>query len=270
MRYSHRLIGRALGFLAWTVGGSLLAGPKEVTREAIDLLDTAARGPRNIPAYVVTSYVSRQNHPVVIKEFVHNGPGHSHLCRYEVSTTGTNNAPKTDIYLQGIDGAWAIKADTASKLLADPQFLRPIPVRLRTASLLGIRAPLEYSVERGVKYFGIPSTKITISVPESERERFRADSRLLVAAMKERRRMDGAGEVQGTEEAQMKAAIMAFPAMYVYFVSDSPAFILSWQAFSFTDEKIDEVNFQEFSVPPSLDDSLFEIPHGIKIMDRPM
>lgn len=223
--------------------------------DALSLIDGAAWNERRIPSYSTTSYQVNDGCLITTKTYVRNDSDGSRLCRVERTVSQPGSPLDTFICISNRAGLWLIHQNNITRLSQEPQFHRPVPRRLSTPYPLGLKDELKYTVERGLDYFGVRATRVTISLSQDAINRLIANPSIMQDALERQHRPP-------TGLAKIDAA-SAFPVTYVYFVAEKPAFMLSWQAFALTGKKCFDVSDQEFSSGAVFPDALFETP-GMK------
>ena len=240
--------------------------PQEATDQALSLIDTAARNTKLLPGYVTVSYELIGNNIVTIKRYVRNDPDRLHLSRTECTTEQMNFSGKgkttSEIFLCNRDGFWLLRDKKAVRLDGEPQLVRAVPLRLTTPVLLGIKDKIDYTVEKNTYYFGSSCTKVIASISPKFVQKMRDHPEILKESVKTiLQQLDqGTTSEDVFEKEWLQLAQTFYPVTYVYLINNHAPFILSWQSYSFTGKKINEVSYQEFKINVSLPDSLFDIP----------
>ena len=235
-----------------------------VATRALGLIDTAAHNVRMLPGFFAVSYEMRGDSAIVTKSYVRNDSDGLHLSRIDRTVLQGNGKPLTEIYLCNRAGFWILKNGKAVRAEQEMQFGRPVPLRLATAFKLGVKDVVSYRLEKNINYFGSKCTKVTVSVYPNLMQKLRENPKMLKKSLEAiyAAQIKDKASAEAFEKNWLKLAEINYPVVYIYLIDSQTPFILSWQEYSFTGEKIGEVSYKEFKVEPALPDSLFEIPPG--------
>lgn len=247
--------------ISFLLQAAVIAGEPEPldTMRATALIAEAINAQRSLPAYVTTDYVIRGSDTCTIRCYVKNGPGRLRQRRSEVTLNVATKPVSAATYISNVSGVWKVSEGKAVTIDREPILTRSIPRRLATAELLGITGDIsECTIEKNISYFGMPATKITVSLSAKLIDRLNREPELMKDSLL--KASDGTVDDAEFEKTWRIRAKEQFPSAFVYVIHAQTPFVLAWQAYSSKGELVSEVAHQEFKVMNSFPASVFELP----------
>ena len=243
-----------LGICSVSVRGNESLNENPIGR-AYNLIDAALAETKTIPSYVCTSLVNRPKGTEKVVISARNEPDGKQWVRTERTITVPKQKPETTVFIQNPDGLFQLYEGGVIRLLFPAIYLGTPAPRFPTGQMLSFEKHVPYdetkhlacTMEENVDYFGMPCTRIAISVADS----LRADLANYI------QQSAGTGVAGAPAKAQRRPEP---PASYVYYVLNSPKFIVCWQQFGLGGNKIKEVAYQDFKTESELPSALFAIP----------
>lgn len=251
---------------------------KSETEAANRLLDISSANWRRLPGFVLTSSQDTAKGTIVTTTTVRNDSEGQHFVRMETALQLPRTPPKATVHIVNGEGLWQLYENHAIRFGFPMTIERSVPVRLATARNLRLQQhqkpddehDIVYTVESDSEFFGLPCTKVTISLAPPLMTRLLNPEDPWRKAIAARAMSDlGAGTdaKKKTVESALELAEARYPVSYVYYIEKTHQFIVSWQGFSYSGKKINDVSFQDFQVKPEPADSLFEIPKDYPVVN---
>lgn len=254
------------GLAVSTAAGAAVGGEPAAVAEAHRLIDAAIRNQRGIPAYVTVAVKEHGRGTEKTIQTIRNTGAPVQLLRVEKVIELPRLAPKTTVMIQNYEGLWHDYNGVSLRLMFPFRWERPIPPRLSTAQALAARNKIPHEEakhlrctwEENIDHFGIPCTRITLSVAPELLPFLTAPSRPPAPAP--------AGGSGPGERRPGQAPPHDLPASFVYHIARDTPFILSWQSYAVNGAKLSEITYQEFKVLERVPDAAFVLPAGHKIV----
>ena len=224
------------------------------------LIDAALENRRRLPCYRTLAIKEHGRGTEKITRYVRNTGAVAQLWREERTVELPRLPARRTVFVQNEDGLWQEHEGAVLRLMFPSRLERPIPNRMAVARVLCLQNGVPYDESKHLicttedtEYFGRPCTKIVLSLaPE-------------IAAFA--RDYDPNGSAGGDENAgHAKRPSSPPPSSFVYYINKSPEFVLCWQAFGVTGNKLAEASFQEFEVNDTLPENLFTTPQSAKVI----
>jgi hypothetical protein len=232
---------------------------------AVALINVALNAQRKIPAYSTTTYLIRGADVCTVRSYVANGPGRVRHKRTEITISLATKPVSTEAFITNARGVWKITNGQSVAVEREPALVRPIPRRLATAETLGIEDDIPvYTIEPGITYFGMPASKVTVSLSEAVIEQLGRDPTPMKKAL--RTGTEAPIDPETFEKTWLMRSKAQFPSAYVYYIHSETPFVLAWQAYSLSGEMVAEVAHQEFKIMDALPGSLFEPPKASPVL----